>query len=260
MTAFAFTVISCTARYAKSVTFSGCPNANAPLCPRDRCPCCRGVPGVHGAGERRVRDAARPSAVANGLELSIPFRGQPHFDLDVRIARGRQRRGDAAERGQRRIHTWLLHRCSALPCGSRRREGAGGDLVRDRDLRVVERQTRERLTRRRRRTSRHQETRHGQSEERETSCASYLTCSAIERRDSNPRSRDCDPMTPIPPDSRRPDLETSEASLGLTAHALEFERQRRIDRLVGPIFRLLQLLDKPFCLPYIEHRQWRAAV
>ena len=107
----------------------------------------------------RIRDAARPSTVADGLELSVPSRRrQPDLDLDVRIARRRQRRRDAAERRQRRIHARRLWRRAALSRGARRSERAGGDLLRDGDLRVIERQTRERLTRRRVRRERKPET------------------------------------------------------------------------------------------------------
>ena len=50
---------------------------------------------------RRSRSIPLPRAIAHRLELPVPAgAGQPHFDLDVRVARRLQRRGDAAERRQ----------------------------------------------------------------------------------------------------------------------------------------------------------------
>ncbi len=68
---------------------------------------------------------------------------------------------------------------------------------------------------------------------------------------------------PIVDDTCDPEIvvtKPSKLTLGLSTDALELERQRRIDRLAGPIFRLLQLLDKPFGLSQIEHRQRRGAM
>ena len=68
------------------------------------------VPGVgrggrvaapHRRRQRRVSNEAGPAAVADLLKFAVPARDrQPDFDLDIGIARGRNCRGHAAERGQ----------------------------------------------------------------------------------------------------------------------------------------------------------------
>ena len=102
MSAFACTVVSCTARYAKSTTFSGWPIANERVAAL--------VTGVGGrrrvaflqrGGHRRIADHARPPAVADRLELSVPVLDrQPHFHLDLRVGRRLENRRDPAVRGQ----------------------------------------------------------------------------------------------------------------------------------------------------------------
>ena len=62
----------------------------------------RRVAALQRVGHRRITDRPRPAAVADRLELAVPSgRRQPHFDLDVGVARRRQRRRDAAERRKR---------------------------------------------------------------------------------------------------------------------------------------------------------------
>ena len=80
--------------------------------------CRRGVASCYRSGERGVRDRARPSTVADGLKLAIPFRlRQPDLDFDVGVARRRQSGRHPAERGRGRIRA----RGSRSECGECRR-------------------------------------------------------------------------------------------------------------------------------------------
>ena len=100
----------------------------------------RRVPASKCFGHRGIPNRSLPRAIAHSLELAIPAGdGQPHFDLDVRVARGRQRRRDTAERGQtRECLTW-----PAAPCGRTRRcERARCHFGRHRDFRIREIQRR----------------------------------------------------------------------------------------------------------------------
>ena len=57
-----------------------------------------GVAALHSLAHRAIRDGAGPSAVAHGLEFSVPSgSGHPDFNLDVAVTRWFQRGGDAAE-------------------------------------------------------------------------------------------------------------------------------------------------------------------
>ena len=116
------------------------------------------VPGVGGWRSRSLRDGAgerRDTRWCPPIHrcrqpgtCRSSARGQPDFNLDVGVGRRRQRGRHTAERRQRRVRARHLWRCAALSRDARRRERAGGDLLRDGDLGVIERQTRKRLTRR----------------------------------------------------------------------------------------------------------------
>src|SRR2546425_7274685 len=64
MRAFVVTVMSCTARYAKSITFSGCPIANAALPP---------------LGPVSVEAVAYPSCSADAIAAKLMVPAQPPF-------------------------------------------------------------------------------------------------------------------------------------------------------------------------------------
>ncbi len=54
-----------------------------------------------GSRHRSVSDRSCEAPIAYGLEPAVPtFARQPHFDLDVRIRLGLERRADPAERRQ----------------------------------------------------------------------------------------------------------------------------------------------------------------
>ena len=111
----------------------------------------RGIAGSQRLGHVRIADDARPATVADRLILAVPgsvarraFGGrhrQPDLDLDVGVARRRQRRGDAAERTQRLVGVRAARRAAG------RLERAGGHDLRFRDGRVLERQRRQALAR-----------------------------------------------------------------------------------------------------------------
>ena len=100
MSAFDFTVVSCTARYAKSISFSG-------MADRER----RVSPLVAGIGRRgrvaflqrgrhrRITDDAGPAAVADRLELAVPVLGRqprlPSRSANPATASAPRRRGSA---------------------------------------------------------------------------------------------------------------------------------------------------------------------
>src|ERR1700674_2522040 len=96
-------VISWTARHAKSIAFSGCPNAKARAVADVAGVCgARRVAAAKGRDHGGVRDGAAERAIADRMELAVPAgRRHPDFDLDVGIGRRLQRRGDATERRQR---------------------------------------------------------------------------------------------------------------------------------------------------------------
>ena len=119
--ALAFTVISCTARWPKSMTFSGWSeykHGARPFVPRIR-GCGRIAvpkPGHQGA----VTDSAGPSAVSDTKKFAVPSTGgHPDFDLDLGVGRRPDHRGDAAPCGG-------LQRRRVALCGAGTTKGPAG--------------------------------------------------------------------------------------------------------------------------------------
>ena len=143
---FEATVISWTARQPKSITFSGCPSAEARAA--------ADVAGVGRAGRIAAREAPSPSPRRRSCPLNaplptawnFPFQSAAGIQTSILMSEslGRlQRRGDAAERRQGRE---CLTDRSARRSGRRERPGIDG--ARERDRRSRQAQRRQPLARR----------------------------------------------------------------------------------------------------------------